>query len=144
MTGLDKKNYKCPVPLANSENKTISNYKGKKLMIVSFLEGKAKQVWSGHEDEGRASRFFYVPKAHKKERDGSTHPTIKPVELMKYLVRLITPKDGTVLDPFAGTGTTGEAAIQESVSCYLIEKEKEYIKDIEKRLNKYNQLLMDL
>jgi homoserine kinase type II len=44
MTGLDKKNYKCPVPLANSENKTISNYKGKKLMIVSFLEGKAKQV----------------------------------------------------------------------------------------------------
>ena len=96
------------------------------------------------DDEGRASRFFYVPKAHKKERDGSIHPTIKPVELMKYLVRLITPKDGTVLDPFAGTGTTGEAAIQESVSCYLIEKEKEYIKDIEKRLNKYNQLLMDL
>ena len=44
MTGLDKKNYKCPVPLANNENKTISNYKGKKLMIVSFLEGKAKQV----------------------------------------------------------------------------------------------------
>ena len=97
-----------------------------------------------YDDEGRASRFFYVPKAHKKERDGSIHPTIKPVELMKYLVRLITPKDGTVLDPFAGTGTTGEAAIQESVSCYLIEKEKEYIKDIEKRLNKYNQLLMDL
>ena len=97
-----------------------------------------------YDDEGRASRFFYVPKAHKKERDGSIHPTIKPVELMKYLVRLITPKDGTVLDPFAGTGTTGEAAIQESVSCYLIEKEKEYIKDIEKRLNKYNDFLMDL
>ena len=97
-----------------------------------------------YDDEGRASRFFYVPKAHKKERDGSTHPTIKPVELIKYLVRLVTPKDGTVLDPFAGTGTTGEAAIQESVSCYLIEKEKEYIKDIEKRLIKYNQLFMDL
>ena len=96
------------------------------------------------DDEGRASRFFYVPKAHKKERDGSTHPTIKPVELIKYLVRLVTPKDGTVLDPFAGTGTTGEAAIQESVSCYLIEKEKEYIKDIEKRLSKYNDFLMDL
>ena len=63
---------------------------------------------------------------------------------MKYLVRLITPKDGTVLDPFAGTGTTGEAAIQESVSCYLIEKDKEYIKDIEKRLSKYNEFLMDL
>ena len=97
-----------------------------------------------YDDEGRASRFFYVPKAHKKERNGSIHPTIKPVELMKYLVRLITPKDGTVLDPFAGTGTTGEAAIQESVSCYLIEKDKEYIKDIEKRLSKYNEFLMDL
>ena len=95
-------------------------------------------------DEGSASRFFYVPKAHKKERDGSIHPTIKPVELIKYLVRLITPKDGIVLDPFAGTGTTGEAAIQESVSCYLIEKEKEYIKDIEKRLSKYNEFFMDL
>ena len=44
MTGLDKKNYKCPVPIINNENKSISNYKGKKLMIVSFLEGKAKQV----------------------------------------------------------------------------------------------------
>jgi homoserine kinase type II len=44
MTGLDKKNYKCPVPIINNENKTISNCKGKKLMIVSFLEGKAKQV----------------------------------------------------------------------------------------------------
>ena len=44
MTGLNKKNYKCPVPIINNENKTISNCKGKKLMIVSFLEGKAKQV----------------------------------------------------------------------------------------------------
>ena len=44
MTGLDKKNYKCPVPIINNKNKTISDYKEKKLMIVSFLEGKAKQV----------------------------------------------------------------------------------------------------
>ena len=44
MAGLDKKNYKCPVPIINNKNKTISDYKKKKLMIVSFLEGKAKQV----------------------------------------------------------------------------------------------------
>tara|TARA_X000001036_G_scaffold272936_1_gene253551 strand:- start:310 stop:1278 length:969 start_codon:yes stop_codon:yes gene_type:complete len=44
MTGLDNKNYKCPVPIINNKNVTISNYKGKKLMIVSFLEGKAKQI----------------------------------------------------------------------------------------------------
>jgi len=44
MTGLDNKDYKCPVPIINNENVTISEYKGKKLMIVSFLEGKAKQI----------------------------------------------------------------------------------------------------
>ena len=44
MSGLDKKNYKCPVPIINNKNETISDYKKKKLMIVSFLEGKAKQV----------------------------------------------------------------------------------------------------
>ena len=131
-------------PEVAKSNPTPRNRNNTETLLKKGFEGKAKQVWSGHEDEGRASRFFYVPKAHKKERDGSTHPTIKPVELIKYLVRLVTPKDGTVLDPFAGTGTTGEAAIQESVSCYLIEKEKEYIKDIEKRLSKYNQLFMDL
>ena len=44
MTGLDNKNYKCPVPIINNKNVTISEYKGKKMMIVSFLEGKAKQI----------------------------------------------------------------------------------------------------
>jgi len=131
-------------PEVAKSNPTPRNRNNTETLLKKGFEGKAKQVWSGHEDEGRASRFFYVPKAHKKERDGSIHPTIKPVELIKYLVRLITPKDGIVLDPFAGTGTTGEAAIQESVSCYLIEKEKEYIKDIEKRLSKYNEFFMDL
>lgn len=51
-----------------------------------------------------ASRFFYCPKANANERRGSKHPTIKPLELMRYLCRLITPPGGTVLDPFAGTG----------------------------------------
>ena len=55
---------------------------------------------------------------------------------MKYLVRLVTPKDGLVLDPFAGTGTTGEAALLEGRKYYLIEKTEEYIKDIERRVNK--------
>ena len=86
------------------------------------------------------SRFFYCAKASKREKDNSDHPTIKPLELMKYLVRLVTPKDGLVLDPFAGTGTTGEAAVLEGRKYYLIEKTKEYIPDIEKRINKYDRL----
>ena len=56
--------------------------------------------------------YFYCPKTSKSERHNSaiknTHPTVKPVELMKYLCRLVTPKGGTVLDPFMGSGSTGK------------------------------------
>jgi len=86
------------------------------------------------------ARYFYSAKASNKEKDGSKHPTVKPISLMRYLVRLVTPKDGLVLDPFAGTGTTGEACILENRKYYLIEKTKEYIPDIENRLNKYGRL----
>ena len=86
------------------------------------------------------ARFFYCPKANKKEKGDSNHPTVKPVELMRYLVKLVTPKKGIVLDPFAGTGTTGEACILENKKYYLIEAEPSYFKDIEKRLNRYGGL----
>ena len=56
----------------------------------------------------------------------NTHPTVKPVELMKYLVRLVTPKGGVVLDPFMGSGSTGMAAREEDYSFIGIEKESEY------------------
>ena len=83
-------------------------------------------------------KYFYCAKASKKEKGDTKHPTVKPLELMRYLVKLVTPKDGTVLDPFAGTGTTGEAALLEGRKYYLIEREKNYFKDIEKRLKKVN------
>jgi site-specific DNA-methyltransferase (adenine-specific) len=85
-------------------------------------------------DSGGASRFFYTSKASRREREGSKHPTVKPLDLMRWLVRLVTPPGGTVLDPFAGTGTTGEAALMEGFSCVLIEREAEYVTDIENRL----------
>ena len=56
-------------------------------------------------DSGSAARFFYCAKAAMAERAGSKHPTIKPIKLMQWLVRLITPPGGLVLDPFAGAGT---------------------------------------
>ena len=86
-------------------------------------------------DSGSAARFFYCAKANKKDRNGSKHPTVKPLDLMQYLVRLVTPKYGTVLDCFAGTGTTGEAAFREGMKAVLIEREKEYLKDIERRIS---------
>ena len=98
----------------------------------------ANVIHDGLEEEW--AKYFYCSKASKKEKGDTKHPTVKPLELMRYLVKLITPKDGIVLDPFAGTGTTGEACTLEGRNYYLIEKTKEYISDIENRINKYGRL----
>lgn len=85
-------------------------------------------------DGASAARFFYSSKADADDRLGSKHPTVKPIDLMQYLVRLVTPKGGVVLDPFAGTGTTGEAAWREGMNAVLIEREPEYQADIGRRM----------
>ena len=120
-------------------------------------------------DEGGASRFFYCPKASKKDRDHgldkfeekgkgwsnylppttngtsdkihdrttmmkNIHPTVKPTDLMKYLIRLVTPKAGIVLDPFMGSGSTGKAAMQEGMWFVGIEREKEYFEIAKQRI----------
>jgi site-specific DNA-methyltransferase (adenine-specific) len=84
-------------------------------------------------DSGSAARFFYSAKANKADRNGSKHPTVKPIALMRWLAKLITPPGGTILDPFAGSGTTGAAAIAEGFKCVLIERETEYAADIRRR-----------
>jgi site-specific DNA-methyltransferase (adenine-specific) len=81
-----------------------------------------------------ANRIYYTAKADADDRLGSKHPTIKPLDLIQYLIRLITPKGGLVLDPFAGSGTTGEAAYREGMRAVLIEREPAYVADIERRL----------
>jgi len=85
-------------------------------------------------DSGSASRFFYCAKADASERRNSKHPTVKPVALMRYLVRLVCPAGGVVLDPFAGSGTTIEAARLEHCRAIGIEREAEYCADILERL----------
>lgn len=81
-----------------------------------------------------AARFFYSAKADSDDRFGSKHPTVKPVDLMRWLCRLVTPPGGTVLDCFAGSGTTGAAAIAEGFDCILIEREAQYLEDIKLRI----------
>jgi hypothetical protein len=92
-------------------------------------------------DTGSAARFFncfppdadpirYQSKATKADRAGSTHPTVKPVGLMEWLVTLVTPPGGTVLDPFAGSGTTGQAARNLGFDCILMEAEDQFADDI--------------
>ena len=85
-------------------------------------------------DNGSASRFFYSAKADSEDRIGSKHPTVKPVDLVRWLVRMVTPPGGTVIDPFAGTGTLGEAAWLEGAYSILIEREPEYQSDIRRRM----------
>ncbi|MGI5286602.1 DNA-methyltransferase [Nonomuraea polychroma] len=99
---------------------------------------------AGYNDNGGASRFFpvfrYEAKASSAERpkldDGTAHATVKPLSLMSWLVRLVTPPGGVVLDPFAGSGTTGEACVVEGFRAVLIELEPAHAELIENRLTK--------
>jgi len=87
------------------------------------------------------ARFFYCPKVSKKERgENNKHPTVKPQELMKYLVRLVTPKGGTVLDPFMGSGSTGMAAKDLGCNFIGIEKSEDYFKICQERIDETNPL----
>jgi len=95
-------------------------------------------------DSGGASRFFYQAKAPTRERptysreDGTrvAHPTVKPVSLMRWLVRLVTPPGGTVLDPFAGSGATVEAALAEGFDVLAVEREADYLPLIQQRIDR--------
>ena len=134
--------------------------------------GHKKKVMVGdYSDKGGASRFFYVAKVSKKERnlglDGfedkiiegrdegqdersvaykkrpiptkNTHPTLKPINLMTYLCRLITPKGGIVLDPFMGSGSTGISALLEGFRFVGMEMDADYFKIAEARIESYEE-----
>lgn len=123
--------------------------------------GETSQI-VGYGDNGGASRFFYVAKASKRDRNegleelpkiydnrgngfsdsisdtknprANFHPTVKPTTLMEYLIKLVTPEGGTVLDPFTGSGSTGKAALLNGYQFIGIELTEEYLPIIEGRL----------
>jgi len=133
---------------------------------IDFRSGLDLDNYESKANSGGASRFFYVAKASKRDRNEgldelpeqiltgrdvgqderqvpyktrsnpvkNTHPTVKPTALMQYLIRLVTPENGTVLDPFAGSGSTGKAAILENKRFIGIELTPEYLPIIEGRL----------
>jgi site-specific DNA-methyltransferase (adenine-specific) len=89
-----------------------------------------------YSDSGSNARFFYCAKASKADRgDANHHPTVKPTDLMRYLCRLVTPPNGTVLDPFMGSGSTGKAAILEGFRFIGIEREAEYLEIARARID---------
>lgn len=149
---------------------------GRERSVVSPLDLGPRGVWVPYGDSGGASRFFYVAKPGRKERDfgceelpmmtagevvnrvegsagmnspragaGRTsgarnfHPTVKPVELMRYLVKLITPKGGLVLDPFVGSGSTGMAALLEGFDFVGIDQEEKYLNIAHARITAVEQ-----
>jgi site-specific DNA-methyltransferase (adenine-specific) len=118
-----------------------------KTKVTGFGEyggGSSEYLGVGRKAEekgGGASRFFYVAKVSKSERNKglntpveNNHPTVKPIALMRYLVRLVTPTNGIVLDPFTGSGSTGVACIEEGFDFIGIEMTDEYIPIIKARL----------
>ena len=105
------------------------------------FQGQEECVAARGVDTGGASRFFYCAKASRSERgDGNHHPTVKPIALMRWLCRLVTPPGGLVLDPFAGSGTTGCAAILEGVRFIGFEREAEYVEIARRRIAHHQTL----
>ncbi|MFN9111657.1 MAG: DNA-methyltransferase, partial [Bacteroidota bacterium] len=160
-----------------SANRNGQNVQG----ITGIMAPRKTAQVRGHTDSGGASRFFYIAKASKAEREaglegmevkqagsmrGNTdykprlsgdgkpiiepmranhHPTVKPIALMRHLVRLVTPKGGTVLDPFMGSGSTGCAAMLEGMRFVGIDITAEYVDIAERRIQHYlNQNPMEL
>lgn len=129
----------CPIKMLDKQSGNCKSKRGKDSSGYGIYGSNIKTHGATTpNDEGGASRFFYqvepdplfyCAKASKKERGvNNVHPTIKPLKLMKYLVRLVTPPGGTVLDPFAGSGTTLLAAKEENFNAVGIELDNEYIK----------------
>jgi len=138
--------------------------RGEVPIASNSMSGAKTFSGSSHNDSGGASRFFYVAKASKRDRNegleelpfikgGSLsggedkrsqttnqpsrqnfHPTVKPTALMEYLVKLVTPPNGTVLDPFTGSGSTGKAAILNGFDFIGIEMTEDYLPIIKARL----------
>ncbi len=100
-----------------------------------LISGEKGDDTLGYADSGSAARFFYCAKASRAERgEGNKHPTVKPIKLMRYLCRLVTPPGGIVLDPFVGSGTTCIAARQEGYQYVGIEKDVEYAAKARRRV----------
>jgi DNA modification methylase len=151
-------------------SKSVSSPRNNKPSLNTCMKsGNLGHISRGHADSGGASRFFYVAKASKSERNAGLddlplkevksyeggpivssdhpetspggsklaqnhHPTVKPVKLMTYLCRLITPPGGIVLDPFMGSGSTGVAAVREGFGFIGIEREPAYFEICKARI----------
>ena len=115
--------------------------------ITNGIYGKwsPRQACAVRGDTGSAARFFYCAKASRSERgEGNDHPTVKPIALMEYLVKLVAPRGAIVLDPFMGSGTTGVAAVKCGCGFVGMEKEQSYYEIAQRRIEKATELGVQL
>jgi len=108
----------------------IAGKDGGRVPANVILDEEVGEILDSQESKSKPARFFYCAKASKSEKNEAgpnNHPTVKPVDLMQWLVRLVTPPGGVILDPYAGSGTTGVAAVSEGFSFIGIEKCQEYV-----------------
>lgn len=137
--------------LESQESKTVNAYgnglNGGTVHLMKKGRWPANILLDESINDPLLKRYFYCAKASKAERGAglisnnsraNVHPTVKPLDLMRYLCRLITPPDGTILEPFAGSGTTLCAAALEGFTSIGIERESEYIEIIKARLKHWS------
>jgi len=148
----------CPIKELDTQAPKVGNaFKAKRKKDTTGGTGDSWKTDGKKEgeDNGKydglsgASRFFYCAKAGKKDRNKYTpeelrnhHPTVKPLKLMNYLIKLVTPAGGTVLDPFMGSGSTGITALEGGWDFIGIEKDKEYYEIAKARLNNVEEKIV--
>lgn len=122
-------------PEAPGQQGDLTGHSKDRLSKNAYGDMKAARDAVARGDSGSAARFFYCAKATTEERgEGNNHPTVKPVDLMRWLVRLVTPIGGTVLDPFAGSGSTLIAADAEQFHAIGCELSPDYAAIAERRV----------
>ena len=127
-----------------SRNYGTEDYQGRQYKGGKFGGGRFLGNTT-YADSGTASRFFYNVKASVKEKTHgrtieNSHPTVKPIDVMKYFIKMITPKNGIVYDPFIGSGTTLVACKELGYKYVGCELEQKYIDIANKRLKQINNL----
>ena len=125
----------CPKTSKAEKNKGLDSFESKPMAWGNQAKAELKRGNKDFVGGGDGTKH------NKVEMRVNTHPTVKPVDLMRYLCRLVTPKGGTVLDPFMGSGSTGMAAKDEGFNFIGIEKDEEYYKICESRITRFAPLM---
>lgn len=124
-------------PEAPGQQRSVGPEFGSKTSVNTYGDYGPRQNFAPRGDAGSAARFYYCAKASRADRnDGAEngHPTVKPTDLMRYLCRLVTPPKGTILDPFAGSGSTGRGAVAEGFNFVGIELDPAYVEIAKARI----------